>query len=209
MTSDAPQGAGAAAAAEVTHDFWTEGFPADYTNARNIPKTNFIENVPEFFKQSTTDVDAIFREMQEQYEVYKQLSARLKRRKDTLKAKVPEILHAIEMIDVLEARKDSEEPLTAWLSVGDPFYAQASIANPKTVGLWLGADVMVEYTFADARKLLRDNLATARKSLSDALEDLAWVRDQMTIMEVNISRVYNHEVARQRREKTAAETAAR
>ena len=47
--------------------------------------------------------------------------------------------------------------------LSDNLYAKAEIKKPKAVGIWLGANVMVEYSFAEAIELLQKNLATAKK----------------------------------------------
>ncbi|RCH87273.1 hypothetical protein CU098_002159, partial [Rhizopus stolonifer] len=75
-----------------------------------------------------------------------------------------------------------------------------------TVYLWLGANVMLEYTFEEAKDLLTSKLDTAKNSLSNTLEDLEFLRSQITTMEVNTARVYNWDVKQRRllREKQAA-----
>jgi hypothetical protein len=47
-------------------------------------------------------------------------------------------------------------------------------------------------TYDEAEKMLRDNLVNARNTLRDIQEDLNYVKDQVTIFEVNIARVYNY-----------------
>lgn len=47
--------------------------------------------------------------------------------------------------------------------LSDGIFAKAEIKKPKAVGIWLGANVMVEYNFEEAIELLEKNLSTARK----------------------------------------------
>lgn len=42
--------------------------------------------------------------------------------------------------------------------------------------LWLGANVMLEYTLEDAEKLLTSNMATAKKNLDCVEHDLDFLR---------------------------------
>jgi len=58
---------------------------------------------------------------------------------------------------------------------------------------------MVEYPFEDAKILLQKNLATAEASLADIDRDIAFLRDQINISEVNMTRVYNHDVLSRRK----------
>lgn len=66
---------------------------------------------------------------------------------------------------------------------------------------------MLEYPVAEAAELLTSKLETALKTLSNTEEDLAYLRDQITTMEVNTARVYNWDV-KQRRLARAKEEAA-
>jgi prefoldin subunit 5 len=59
---------------------------------------------------------------------------------------------------------------------------------------------MIEYSIDEALELLTDKLSHAKKSLQVVHEDLDYLREQITTMEVNIARVYNWDV-KQRRSK--------
>lgn len=50
---------------------------------------------------------------------------------------------------------------------------------------------MLMYPLAEASELLSGKLSSAKKSLADAVEDLEWIREQVTVMEVNFARVHN------------------
>lgn len=50
---------------------------------------------------------------------------------------------------------------------------------------------MLLYPLAEAAALLEEKLAAAKKSLKEAVEDLEWIREQVTVMEVNFARVHN------------------
>jgi hypothetical protein len=60
---------------------------------------------------------------------------------------------------------------------------------------------MLEYPIEEAQELLNKNFTAAKENLSQTEEDLAFLHDQITTMEVNIARVYNHRVKLRRREK--------
>lgn len=60
------------------------------------------------------------------------------------------------------------------------------------------ANVMLEYPLDEAISLLTSKLAGAEKSLTTSKEDLDFLREQITIMEVNTARVHNWDVKRRR-----------
>ena len=57
--------------------------------------------------------------------------------------------------------------------------------------LWLGANVMLKYSLDDAEELLSKNCDSAEKNMGQIAWDLDYLRDQMTITEVTMARLYN------------------
>jgi len=88
--------------------------------------------------------------------------------------------------------------------LNDTLWANATIKSTKTVNLWLGANVMLEYTLQEAKELLENKLDTNQNALKNVLEDLEFLREQVTTMEVNIARVFNWDVKRRRTLKTTS-----
>jgi prefoldin subunit 5 len=78
------------------------------------------------------------------------------------------------------------------------FVKGKSKENLDKVALWLGANTIVELTFDEATKLLKENLGNARVSSKQIEEELEYIRDQRTTVEVNIARVYNHSLVEKR-----------
>ena len=60
------------------------------------------------------------------------------------------------------------------------------------------ANVMLSYKIPAAISLLRSKLESAQGSLENVIEDLEFLREQITVMEVNTARVYNWDVKRRR-----------
>ena len=90
---------------------------------------------------------------------------------------------------------DQKELETNFL-VSDNIWSKAKVPNDTgKVGLWLGANVMVEYGHDDALVLLGKNLANAEAKLAEVDADVDYLKDQITTTEVNIARVYNQGVA--------------
>jgi len=50
---------------------------------------------------------------------------------------------------------------------------------------------MLLYPAEEAIDLLTSKLTAAKKSLEETAEDLEWLREQVTVMEVNFARLHN------------------
>ncbi|CAH1766994.1 6980_t:CDS:2, partial [Entrophospora sp. SA101] len=131
------------------------------TNPRGIPKIQFVENVGEFIKSnSSSTIEVILGKLQETV---------------SLESRLPEIKKALET--------DSDEPIKTTFELCDTLWVPAKVKSTKTINLWLGANVMVEYSLEEGKKLLNGNLTKAENSLKYLLEDLEFLREQITTME--------------------------
>ena len=80
------------------------------------------------------------------------------RGRENLKVKLPDIKKTLEMVQMLEEKHTAAEGMDANFLISDNVWAKARIPNESgKVGLWLGANVMVEYDFKEALKILEKN----------------------------------------------------
>jgi Prefoldin subunit len=94
-------------------------------------------------------------------------------------------------------------------NIVDSIYAKAEIDySIGIVYLWLGANVMLEYTYDDAIQFLQTNYTRATTELNQVREDLSFVRDQIVTSEVNISRIYNWDIRQKRNTTNTTSTTA-
>ena len=144
--------------------------------------------------------------MNELYGKYKFMEAQLVKARETLKVKMPDIKKSLDMLRLLKekhANAESKEMDVNFL-VSDNMWARAKVRNEDgNVRLWLGANVLVEYSFEEAATLLDKNLENAKIRLLTTEDDLNFVKDQVTTMEVNMARVYNQNVAETQKGKTS------
>merc|ERR1711976_635121 len=119
-------------------------------------------------------------------------------KKNRLKSQIPDIKSSLDIVKYLQTKTGEEENAIqeTHYQLSETLYAKAKIPHTKKVCLWLGANVMLEYQLDDADSLLSRNLEAATKSLSAVDEDLGFLRDQTTTVEVNMARVYNWDVKR-------------
>ena len=115
------------------------------------------------------------------------------RSRQNLRVKLPDIKKTLEMVVMLKKKHmAADKSVETNFLVSDNIWAKAKVPNETgKVGLWLGANVMVEYSYDDALKLLAMNLQNAEERLNETDNDIDYLKDQCTTSEVNIARIYN------------------
>ena len=170
-------------------------------NTKKIPKVVFIENTEAWVEKYTDD--ALFAQMNELYQKYKFMEQNLLRSRQNLKVKLPDIKKTLEMVAMMKAKFESEKKdMDTNFLLSDNIWAKAKIPNVTgKVGLWLGANVMVEYSYDEAVKLLGKNLHNAEQKITETDTDLDFLKDQITTTEVNLARIYNQGVLNSKKTK--------
>ncbi len=176
----------------------------DGHNPRNIPKVIFIEDIETFVDR--WEAPKILEQQNELYRKFKYMESQLAMGKANLKVKTPEIKKSIKIIELLKEKHEKEEEeekqVTADFMIAEQMWAKAKVPNTSgKVGVWLGANVMVEYNHEEALELLAKNLEKAETKLVSTEEDLLFIKDQITTMEVNMARVYNTNVHKEEAKK--------
>jgi len=204
-------------------------FTAD-KNPRGIPRAPFIENVEAHLGGPDVEVEPTLKQFQDALAKYRYMDSNLTQRRQSLEDKIPDIRKTLTMIEYLQEQREgkskadpeddlddlvddddeaegSVKPLKTTFELNDTLYAEAELEETDTVFLWLGANVMLSYKIPDAISLLESKLQIAETSLRTTIEDLEFLREQLTVMEVNTARVYNWDVKRRRekREREAKE----
>ncbi|KAF3774470.1 putative prefoldin subunit 3 [Nymphaea thermarum] len=169
---------------------------------RGIPAAAFIEDVHSHLLQTGLDANSCLGLLQERLQQYKLVEMKLLAQQRDLQAKIPDIKKCLDIVSTLQEKRTSGEALISDFEVSEGIYAKARIEETNSICLWLGANVMLEYSCEEADALLKKNLENAKASLEVLADDLQFLRDQVTITQVTIARVYNWDV-HQRRMKQA------
>ncbi|OWR53917.1 prefoldin subunit 3 [Danaus plexippus plexippus] len=180
-----------------------EGDKAEETKSfSGIPEAVFVDNVDEFMNlpENSGGVEKVLRQLDEQHGKYKFMEYTLNTKRRRLRQQIPDLARSLDVIEKLRSQK---EDMDTQFLLSDQVFVKANIKPTKTVCLWLGANVMLEYSLEDAEKLLTTNMATAKKNLACVEHDLDFLRDQWTTTEVNMARVYNWDVKRRQAAKGA------
>jgi len=170
------------------------------TNPRGIPFAPFVDKVEDYVS-SRAEVDGTMKRFQELISKYQFMEVNTQRRTAGLKDKIPDISKTLETVRFLKTREPDSEPLETTFELNDTLYAKAHVLPTDEVYLWLGANVMLAYPIEEAEQLLEGKLAGAKQSLENCEEDLDFLREQITTLEVATARVYNWDVGQRRKEK--------
>ncbi|KAL4920963.1 prefoldin subunit 3 [Aspergillus aurantiobrunneus] len=173
------------------------------TNPRGIPVAPFVDNVTDYVS-SRTDVEPTLNSFREMISKYQFMEVNTQRRATGLREKIPDIKKTLEMVRFLKNRRESNAaPLETNFELNDTLYARATVdpSDTEEVYLWLGANVMLAYPIGEAQGMLEEKLSAAQLSLANCDEDLEFLREQITTLEVATARVYNWDVVQRRKEK--------
>ena len=169
-----------------------------------IPKAEFIADLGGLLKAREVSPEELLQEMQEMYERYRLAKTRLEQNKAKLNKKIPEIGKALGALRQLKANKEKGQVTKTHFQMSPNVYSKARIECPDKVCLWLGANILLEYSAEEAEELLAKNQTIAEKQLLNLVETLDYVSDQITVTEVNMARVFNYRVKLQRLAKQSA-----
>lgn len=164
-------------------------------NDKSIPAMTFIENIKEFCTKY--GAEQLVEELNVFYNKYKYMDAQTQKHSESIKMKIPDIEKAIESVEFLKEKykenKDtqSNDNVKVDFMVSHNLWAKAEVPVTDKVCLWLGANVMCEYPHDEALELLTKNLNNANTTLKSNEQTIDFLRDQITVCEVNISRAYN------------------
>ena len=161
----------------------------------------FIEDVDAYMEGK--EVEPTLNSLQTLFQQYKQIEQGLQQNRIRLGNKLPEIKRALDTVKLLCDKASTGEELDMHFELTDSVYAKAKVKDAESVYLWLGANVMLEYPLDEAKALLETNHANCVNNLATNRSDLAFVKDNITITEVSIARVYNWDV-KKRKEEAAA-----
>ena len=168
-------------------------------NTAGIPSAKFIEDPADFLQilpdsdssDSTQKLDATLNIMQSLLQRYKFMETNLAKNLNTYKEKIPTITRALEAVKHLMQCREENKVLDVHFNLANNVYSEAKVTPEGKVALWLGVNVMLEYTYEEALDLLNDNLTKATAKLEETRNNYAFLREQIITTEVNIARIYS------------------
>jgi len=184
--------------------------PKEDKSTLKVIKAPFIEDMAKFIEEQGGQENAMLH-LQKTYRELKQLEQSLAVRKANLATKLPDLEQTLDAVKHLQAQRDARKEQApeerkeqhVRYELGESgIYAEAVLAEDafEHVNLWLGANVMMEYTLDEAVELLSGNLSSARETIASINNDLDVIKERTVTMEVNMARLYNHEVAKRKQQ---------
>jgi len=164
------------------------------TNARGIPQAPFLGAVDEY---ASTEEEAagLLGKLQEMLKKYQFMEVATRQRQTAFEDQLPNLRETLQAIEFLKTQK---KPFDAQFHFNETVYAKANVPPAQTVWLWLGANVMLEYPLDEAAELASSKLEAAERGNDTCTEDLEFLRENITTMEVNTARVINWQVAKRK-----------
>uniref|UniRef100_T1H5Q7 Prefoldin subunit 3 n=1 Tax=Megaselia scalaris TaxID=36166 RepID=T1H5Q7_MEGSC len=144
------------------------------------------DEIDNFMSQSENENnwEKTLQKLDEQHGKYKFMEFNLEARKRKLKQQIPDLERSLQMIEILREQKEDKD--TQFL-LSNQIFCKTTIPPTKTVCLWLGANVMLEYPLDEAEGLLKANMESAVANLKVVEHDKDFLRDQVTTTEVNMA----------------------
>lgn len=164
----------------------------EHKNARGIPQAPFLESVDEYASDAD-EAAQLMAQLQDMMRKYQFMEVATRQRKTAFDDQIPNLKQTVESIKFLKSQENSFD---TQFNLNETVYAQARIDPVKTVWLWLGAGVMLEYPVDEAIEMTLEKLTAAQRGSEACAEDLEFLRENITTMEVNTARVINWQVAK-------------
>lgn len=166
-------------------------------------------------KDGDKEFEPLMAAFQERLQQYKYMELSKQQQLADLNVKIPDIEKNLDIIEYLKAKKeavaegdDEEDVIETNYELNDTLYTRASINvnDTNSVYLWLGAQVMLEYPLDEAVELLKSRLEKNQQQMKNVKEDLQFLKENITTMEVNTARLYNWDVERRKKAQASAPT---
>ena len=142
----------------------------DGTNERSIPKTKFIDDIDMFSGSfdPPASPELLIGAYSDLHSKFKQIEQQLTEKKAHREKSLPEIEKSIKLVRHLKQKKEDGDSVITRYNLADIVYAKAEVdCSQGTVNLWLGADVMLEYTYEDALELLTTKESKAKQDFEE------------------------------------------
>lgn len=162
----------------------------DAHGSQKLPTAVFIESMEGFCRDY--GLDNVAEAVTSAYNRFKFTESQFQKYKASMAGKLPEIEKAIELIGHLKTARDEAVRTKFMLTEG--VFIEAVSEERDVVYLWLGANTMVEYSYDEALALLTRNYENAKRNVDTYAADLEFIKDQITMIEVNLARLHNYKV---------------
>lgn len=112
--------------------------------------------------ENDSNADKVLRKLDEHHSKYKLMDYNIATRRRKLRQQIPDLVKSLDMIEIL---KDQTEDRDTQFLLSEQVFLKTTVPPTKTVCLWLGANIMLEYPLDEAEVMLKQNMETAAQNL--------------------------------------------
>ncbi|EKE42791.1 hypothetical protein ENUP19_0054G0063 [Entamoeba nuttalli] len=149
------------------------------------------------YVQEKGGMEQAIRSIEDTYKNLKFFLDVVSQRKTTLIEKVDETQSTLKYVILLEEKTNDQVKTKFEISNG--LYLPVTINKPKTVNLWIGANVMMEYSFDEAKKMLNENIKTTQDRIEKLEIDRKHLTTEISKMEDLIKQIVDASIALQKK----------
>lgn len=123
--------------------------------------------------ENALNVETVLKQLDEQHSKYKFMEYNIVARKRRLRIQIPDLTKSLDMVKIL---REQEQPMDTQTLLSEQVFVKTTVEATKSVCLWLGANVMLEYALEEAEELLKSNLQAALENLKCLEHDQEFLR---------------------------------
>ena len=142
----------------------------DGKNERGIPATKFLDDIESFANSfdPPASPELLIGAYSDLYSKFKAYEKQLRQKRATYHENLTEIEKSITLVRHLKKKKEEGDSVITRYNLADTIYAKAEVdCSQGIVNLWLGANVMLEYTYDEALDLWISKETLAKKDYQE------------------------------------------
>merc|ERR1712037_542048 len=125
----------------------------------------FIDDIHAFSKtiDPPASCELLIGAFTELYNKFKSYETSLSQKSEMFRQKIPEIEKSLSLVSFLKKKNEAQENYETLYNLADMVFAKAEVdCSVGVVNIWLGANVMLEYTYDEAIDLLSSKLTSPK-----------------------------------------------
>ena len=154
-----------------------------------IPAAEFYPNIEDVVK-TPEEATSLLIQKQQDLKNYKSIEYQLVEKRQRLLKNRPGVQGDLDAVKRIGKMTDQGETKCQF-PLADSLYSTAVLDKTSRVALWLGANLLVEYTLEEAQQIYQESLDSLDKQLKETEEAMMFARNQITVTEVAVTRLAN------------------
>ncbi|KAL7677709.1 hypothetical protein ACOME3_003947 [Neoechinorhynchus agilis] len=171
---------------------------ASSENSIGAPSVIFIKDVKSFMEDGGKDTNQVLSQFAMTLQKYSIMIQNLKNRVSNYEEQIPEMESSLEIVKLAKVNKSEGRKMDVFVNLTDDVSVKGIVPATDKVLLWLGANVLAEYSLDEAETFLNKSISDLKNAAEVCSNDIEFLQKQITVIEVNTSRVYNYGVCKRK-----------